>query len=153
MKKPDDKKITISDLIPDMKKDIYKIQKEQSEIRFYGKILDDNLDKLCKSLGIKFTEDEQSKFYEIVDYYSPKYASGDVIEYLPFDFAWELYKIQKEHNFDEKRFKKRYFDEEIFEIAKDNDLDLTEAEEFQEFVKSNDFKDPYEAYEAWKSDN
>ncbi len=153
MKKRNNKKITISDLIPDMKRDIYEIQRRQSEVRFQGKILDDNLDNLCKSKGIKFTEDEQRKFYEIVDYYSPKYANGDIIEFLPFDFAWELYKIQKEHNFDEKRFKYRYFNEGIFEIAKDNDLDLAEAGELQEFMKDNDYKDPYEAYEAWKSDD
>lgn len=153
MKKPEDKKITISDLIPDMKKDIYEMQKERSEIRFYDKMLDENLDNLCKSLGIKFTEEERGRFFWIVDRYSPKDAKGDIIEYLPFDFAWELYKIQKEHNFDEKRFKNRYFDEEIFEIAKDNDLSLAEAEELQEFMKDNDFKDAYKAYEAWKSDD
>ena len=153
MKKPNNKEITIFDLIPEMKKDIYKIQEVQSEIRFCGKFLDDNLENLCKSQGIKFTKEEQSKFYEIVEYYSPKDADGNIIEYLPFDFAWELYKIQKEHNFDKKRFKNRYFNEEIFEIAKDNDLDLTEALELQEFMKDNDFKDPFEAYEAWKSDN
>ena len=152
-KKPKKKEITISDLIPDMKRDIYKIQREQSELKFYDKILDENLDKFCKSLDIKFTEEEQSKFYEVVNHYSPRYADGEIIEYLPFDFAWELYKIQKGHNFDEKRFKNRYFNEEIFEIAKDNDLSLTEAEELQEFLKGNDFKDPLEAYEAWKSDN
>ena len=39
-----------------MKRDIHKIQKEQSEIKFYGKILDDNLDNFCKSMGVKFTE-------------------------------------------------------------------------------------------------
>ncbi len=153
MKKPEKKKITISDFIPGMKRDIHEMQKEQSEIRFYSKVLDENLDNLCKSKSIKFTEDEQRKFYDIVGYYSPRFRDGGIIEYLPFDFAWELYKIQKEHNFDEKRFKNRYFDEEIFEISKDNDLSLAEAEELQEFMKDNDFKDPYKAYEAWKSDN
>jgi hypothetical protein len=153
MKKPKKKEIIISDLIPDMKRDIHKIQKEQSEIKFYGKILDDNLDNFCKSMGVKFTETEQSKFYEIVEYYSPKYANGDIIDYLPFDFAWELYKIQKGYNFDKKRFKNMYFHEEIFEIAKDNDLSLEEADELQDFMKDNDFTDPFEAYEAWNSDN
>jgi len=152
MKKRNNKKITISDLIPDMKRDIFEIQKEQSELRFQGKILDENLDNLCKSMGIKFTEEEQRKFYEIVEYYSPKSRDGNIIEFLPFDFAWELYKIQKEHNFDEKRFKNRYFNEEIFEIAKDNDLSLSEAEELQEFMKDNDFKDADKAYEAWRLD-
>ena len=136
-----------------MKRDIYEMQKEHSEIKFYDKILDENLDKLCKSQGIKFTENEQSKFYEIVEYYSPKDANGNIIDYLPFDFAWELYKIQKGHNFDKKRFKNMHFDEEIFEIAKDNDLSLEEADELQDFMKDNDFIDPFEAYEAWKSDN
>ena len=46
-----------------------------------------------------------------------------------------------------------HFDEEIFEIAKDNDLSLEEADELQDFMKDNDFKDSFEAYEAWKSDN
>jgi hypothetical protein len=151
-KKPKNE-ITISDLIPDMKRDIYEMQKEKSAVRFYDKILDENLEKLCKTMGIKFTEDEQRKFFAIVEYYSPKDANGNIIDYLPFDFAWELYKIQKGHNFDKKLFKNRYFDEEIFEIAKDNDLDLTEALELQEFMKDNDFEDSFEAYEAWKSDN
>ena len=61
MKKPNNKGITIFDLIPDMKRDIYKIQEEQSEIRFCGKTLDDNLDKLCKSMGIKFTQGRGEK--------------------------------------------------------------------------------------------
>jgi hypothetical protein len=104
-------------------------------------------------MGIKFTKDEEKKFYKIVEQYSPKNADGNIIEYLPFDFAWKLYKFQKEYDFDEKLFKNRHFDEEIFEIAKDDDLSLEEADELQNFMKDNDFKDPYKAYEVWKSDN
>jgi hypothetical protein len=40
-------------------------------------------------------------------------------------------------------------DEETFEIAKENDLSLDEAEELQEFADQSDL-DPEEAYEIWK---
>jgi hypothetical protein len=39
--------------------------------------------------------------------------------------------------------------EEIFEIAKDNDLSLEESEELQEFKDENDF-DVDEALEIWQ---
>lgn len=40
-------------------------------------------------------------------------------------------------------------DEEVFEIAKDNDLSLDEAEELQEFAEDNDL-DPDDALEIWQ---
>lgn len=40
-------------------------------------------------------------------------------------------------------------DEEIFEIAKDNDLSLEEAKELQEFSEENDL-DPNDALEIWQ---
>lgn len=40
-------------------------------------------------------------------------------------------------------------DEEIFEIAKDNDLSLDEAKELQEFAEENGL-DPDEALEIWQ---
>lgn len=40
-------------------------------------------------------------------------------------------------------------DEEIFEIAKDNDLSLDEAEELQDFKEENDL-DADEALEVWQ---
>jgi hypothetical protein len=40
-------------------------------------------------------------------------------------------------------------DEETFEIAKENDLSLEEAEELQEFADQSDL-DPEEAFEIWK---
>lgn len=42
-------------------------------------------------------------------------------------------------------------DEEIFEIAKENDLSLDEAEELQDFADSEGL-DPDEAYELWQLD-
>ena len=93
MKRPKNKEITISDLIPDMKRDIREMQKEHSEIRFYDRLLDEG----C--------------------------------------------------------LKSRYLDEDIFEIAKEHDLSLTETEELQSFKDDNKFKDAEKAYEAWSSDN
>lgn len=43
-------------------------------------------------------------------------------------------------------------DEEIFEIAKDNDLSMDEAEEVQELMEENGI-DADEAYELWQADN
>ncbi len=40
-------------------------------------------------------------------------------------------------------------DEEIFEIAKENDLSLEEAEELQDFA-DNEGLDPDEAFEIWQ---
>lgn len=40
-------------------------------------------------------------------------------------------------------------DEEIFEIAKDNDLSLDEAEELQDFKEENDL-DTDDALEIWQ---
>ena len=40
-------------------------------------------------------------------------------------------------------------DEETFEIAKDNDLDLDEAKELQDFAEENDL-DPEETLEFWQ---
>jgi hypothetical protein len=64
-----------------------------------------------------------------------------------------MYKIIKKNNFDEGCLKNRYLDEEIFEIAKENDLSLTETEELQRFMEDNNFKNADKAYEAWRTDD
>jgi len=153
MKRPKNKEITISDIIPDMKRDIREIQKEQSDVRFYDKLLDENMDKLSDLIGRKLTKEEKRKVFGIVDRYSPKLRNGEIIDYFPFDLAWTLYKIIKKNNFDEGCLKNRYLDEDIFEIAKDHDLSLDETEELQRFKEDKNFKDADEAYEAWSSDN
>jgi hypothetical protein len=43
-------------------------------------------------------------------------------------------------------------DEEIFELAKENDLTLEEAKELQEFAEENDL-DPDDALELWQDQN
>lgn len=40
-------------------------------------------------------------------------------------------------------------DEDIFEIAKENDLSLDEAEELKDFAEESGL-DPEDAYELWK---
>ena len=40
-------------------------------------------------------------------------------------------------------------DDEVFEIAKDNDLSLDEAEELQDFIDESGL-DPDDAYEIWQ---
>ncbi|MEI7463138.1 MAG: hypothetical protein WCK03_01935 [Candidatus Taylorbacteria bacterium] len=152
MKKPKNKEITISDIIPDMKRDIREIQKEQSDIRFYDRLLDENIDKLSNLIGRKLTKEEKRKVFGIVERYSPKLQDGDIIDYFPFDLAWNIYKIIKKNNFDEGCLKSRYLDEDIFEIAKEHDLSLAETEELQRFSEDNDFKDADKAYESWSSD-
>jgi hypothetical protein len=152
MKKPKNKEITISDLIPNMKRDIREIQKEESETRFYKRLIDENFNKLSDLIGRKLTKDERKKVCGIVDRYSPKLRDGNVIDYFPFDLAWNIYKILKKNNFDEGCLKNS-FDEEIFEIAKENDLSLVETEKLQMFMEDNNFKNADKAYEAWKSDD
>ena len=152
MKRPKNKEITISDIIPDMKRDIREIQKEQSDVRFYDKLLDENMDKLSDLIGRKLTKEEKRKVFGIVDRYSPKLRNGEIIDYFPFDLAWNIYKIMQKNNFDEGCLK-RYLDEDIFEIAKEHDLSLAETEELQMFMDDNDFKNADKAYEAWDSDN
>lgn len=153
MKRPKNKEITISDLIPDMKRDIREMQKEHSEVRFYDRLLDENINKLSDLIGRKLTKEEKRKVFVIVERYSPKLRDGNIIDYFPFDLAWNIYKIIKKNNFDEGCLKSRYLDEDIFEIAKEHDLSLTETEELQRFREDNDFKDADKAYEAWSSDN
>ena len=153
MKIPKNKEITISDLIPDMKRDIREIQKEQSEVRFYDRLLDENINKLSALIGRKLTKVEEKKVFRIVERYSPKLRDGNIIDYFPFDLAWNIYKILKKNDFDEGCLKSRYLDEDIFEIAKEHDLSLEETEELQKFKEDNNFKDADEAYEAWSSDN
>ena len=152
MKKPNNKKITISDLIPDMGRDIQEIQKEQSDIRFYDRLLDENIDKLSDLIGRKLTEEEKKKVFVIVDRYSPKLRNGEIIEYFPFDLAWNIHKIIEKNDFDEGCLKNRYLDEDTFEIAKEHDLSLSETEKLQRFKDDNDFKNADEAYEDWSSD-
>ena len=156
MKKPKKieikKEITITDLIPDMKRDIQEMQKEQSEVRFYDRLLDENIKKLSDLIGRKITEKEAKKVFIIVERYSPKLRDGNIIEYFPFDLAWNIYKILKKNNFDEGCLKSRYFDENVFEIAKEHDLSLVETEELQRFSDEYDFKDADDLYEAWSSD-
>jgi len=153
MKKPKNKEITISDIIPDMKRDIREMQKEHSEVKFYDRLLDEHINKLSDLIGRKITKKEARKVFEIVERYSPKLSDGNIIDYFPFDLAWTLYKIIKKNNFNEGCLKNRYLDEDIFEIAKDHDLSLDETEELQRFKEDNDFKDADKAYEAWSSDN
>ena len=152
MKKPKNKEITISDIIPDMKRDIREMQKEHSEVRFYDRLLDENINKLSDLIGRRLTKEEKRKVFVIVERYSPKLRDGNIIDYFPFDLAWNIYKIIKKNNFDEGCLKSRYLDEDIFEIAKDHDLSLAETEELQRFREDNDFKDADKAYEAWISD-
>ncbi len=152
MKRPKNKEITISDLIPDMKRDIREIQKEQFDIRFYDRLLDENIKKLSDLIGRKLTKAEEKKVFRIVERYSPKLQDGDIIDYFPFDLAWNIYKIIKKNNFDEGCLKSRYLDEDIFELAKEHDLSLAETEGLQRFREDNDFKDADKAYEAWNSD-
>jgi hypothetical protein len=152
MKKPKNKEITISDLIPDMTRDIREIQKEQSDIRFYDRLLDENINKLSNLIGRKLTKEEKRKVFVIVERYSPKDENGDIIDYFPFDLAWNIYKIIKKNNFDEGCLKSRYLDEDIFEIAKEHDLSLAETEELQRFREDNNFKNADKAYEAWSED-
>ena len=153
MKKPRDKEVTISDLFPDMKRDIREIQKEQSEVKFYDRLLDENINKLSDLIGRKLTKEERRKVFEIVERYSPKLQDGNIIDYFPFDLAWNIYKIIKKNNFDERCLKNRYLDEDVFEIAKEHDLNLEETEELQRFKEDNNFKDAVKAYDAWNSDN
>jgi len=152
MKKRKNKEITISDLIPNMKRDIREIQKEASDTRFYERLIDENIYKLSDLIGRKLTKDEKRKVCGIVDRYSPKLRNGDVIDFFPFDLAWNIYKILKKNNFDEGCLKNS-FDEEIFEIAKENDLSLVETEKLQMFMEDNNFKNADKAYEAWRSDD
>ena len=153
MKKRKNKEITISDLIPNMKRDIREIQKEASDTRFYERLIDENIYKLSDLIGRKLTKDEKRKVCGIVDRYSPKLRNGDVIDYFPFDLAWNIYKILKKNNFDESCLKSRYLDEDIFEIVKEHDLSLEETEELQRFWEDKNFKDADKAYEAWSSDS
>ncbi len=152
MKKRKNKEITISDLIPNMKRDIREIQKEASDTRFYERLIDENIYKLSDLIGRKLTKDEKRKVCGIVDRYSPKLRNGDVIDFFPFDLAWNIYKILKKNNFDEGCLK-HSLDEEIFEIAKENDLSLAETEKLQMFMEDNNFKNADKAYEAWKSND
>ena len=145
--------MVISDLFPDMKRDIREIQKEHSEVRFYDRLLDENINKLSDLIGRKLTKEEKRKVFEIVERYSPKLRDGNIIDYFPFDLAWTLYKILKKNNFDEGCLKNRYLDEDIFEVAKDYDLSLEETEELQRFKEDKNFKDADDAYEAWNLNN
>ena len=153
MKKPKNKEMVISDLFPDLKRDIREMQKEKSEVKFYERLLDEHINKLSDLIGRKITKEEAKKVFVIVERYSPKLADGNIIDYFPFDLAWTLYKIIKKNNFDEGCLKNRYLDEDIFEIAKEHDLSLTETEGLQRFKDDNDFKDADKAYEAWSSDD
>lgn len=153
MKRPKNKELTISDYVPDMKRDIREIQKLQSEIKFYERLLDENIDKLSAVIGKKLTKEEKRKVFVIVDHYSPKLQNGDIIEYFPFDLAWNIYKILKKNNFDERCLKNRYLDEDIFEIAKEHDLSLAETEKLQRFSEDGEYKDADKAYEAWSSND
>ena len=149
MKKPKNKEITISDLIPDMKRDIREIQKEQADVRFYERFLDENVDKLSDLIGRKLTENEKRKVFGIVWRYSPRLRNGTIIEYFPLDLAWILYKIIKKNNFDEGCLKSIYLEDDVFEIAKEHDLSLAETEELQRFKDEQIFKNADKAYEAW----
>ena len=92
--------MTISDIIPDMKRDIREMQKEHSEVKFYDRLLDEHINKLSDLIGRKITKKEARKVFEIVERYSPKWQDGNIIDYFPFDLAWTLYKILKKNNFD-----------------------------------------------------
>ena len=153
MKKPINKEITISDLVPDMNRDIREIQKEQSDIRFYERVLDEHIDRLSDLIGRKLTREEERKVFIIVDRYSPRLRNGDIVEYFPFDVAWNLYKIIEKNNFDDGCLRSINLDEGIFDLAKEHDLSLVETEELQRFKDDNNFKSADKAYDAWSSDS
>lgn len=91
MKRTKNKEITISDLIPDMKRDIREMMKEQSDIRFYDRLLNENIKKISDLIGRKLTKVEAKKVFEIVWRYSPRLRNGEIIDYFPFDLAWNIY--------------------------------------------------------------
>lgn len=82
------KKYTLSDLL-----------NEQESLRVSDNmaILDKHISDLCDSIGRLLTEKEACDILDIVDEYTPKDKDGNYLgPLLPFDYAWEIYEIQKE---------------------------------------------------------
>jgi predicted RNA-binding protein len=79
----------------------HKVAKKQAsdeDQRIEGNIgiIDEQFLELQEMIGRELTEDEQSEVLDIVDEYTPKDKDGNYLcSLLPFDYAWEIYEVQK----------------------------------------------------------
>jgi len=89
------KKITLSDIFPKYTKEYFDDLESDKES---DKILDDLAafeEELEEESGIVLTKKDRVALIGIVKDYSPKDKKGDYFgDWLPFDYAWKLYKAK-----------------------------------------------------------
>lgn len=89
------KRYTLADIVPRTTlADLFREQ-EESFVQESEAEIDMRLEDLEKFIGRKLTSDEQFAILDIVDEKSPKDDEGYIIDYLSFDYAWEIYQTRK----------------------------------------------------------
>ena len=64
--------------------------------------IDERLEALNEYLGREITRKERRGLLDIVCKYTPRDKDGDIIgEYLPFEYAWDIYQIMNARGLDE----------------------------------------------------
>lgn len=91
------RKYTLTDIIKKYTFSDWLDEQESLRVNENIGIIDKHLSGLCDYLGRLLTEEETNDILDIVDEYTPKDKDGDYLgPLLPFEYAWEIYKIQKE---------------------------------------------------------
>ena len=94
-KKVKGKRITSIDLSPQFTTKYFLKRIEEAEVEKYVGVVNKNLFDLSEYLGRYITDEERRAVINIVDKYSVRDRKGEIIEYLPFDYAWQIYKYRK----------------------------------------------------------
>lgn len=81
-----------------------KISPYQEDIlkEIYEEEIIERLEDLNEYLGREITSKERRGLLDIVSEYTPRDKDGEfLVDYLPFEYAWEIYEAKKEAKLDE----------------------------------------------------
>jgi hypothetical protein len=101
MKKTKKDKILTTDIFPEYTLENILKSLDETRLSEKEKIIDEKLAELEEMLDRKLSENEAMEILEIVDEYTPKDKKGNyLVDLLPFDYAWEVYKARRLNIFD-----------------------------------------------------
>ena len=71
-------------------------------VNIYEEEIEERLEALSECIGREITDRERRGLLDIVSKYTPRDKDGEfLVDYLPFEYAWEIYEVKKEIELDE----------------------------------------------------
>jgi len=94
--------VKLTDFFPEHRPDKTSPYGEDILVEKYEAEIDERLEDLQESLGREITDTERRGLLKVVDKYTPKDKGGNILgNYLPFDYAWEIYELERNARFEE----------------------------------------------------